>query len=92
MKIVPCWATNACDEIPYIQVSILMDNDLLVTETVATCKHTIVMIVLLVSPESAEVDYSDKIQIQKQPEFFRNLQSFFDDSTERSITYTFYCH
>ena len=38
----------------------------------------------------AELQYSGKIQIQKWPALFRNLQSFVDCSMERSIRYNFF--
>ena len=38
----------------------------------------------------AELQYSGKIQIQKWPALFRNLQNFVDCSMERSIRYNFF--
>ena len=38
----------------------------------------------------AELQYSAKIQTQKWPAFFRNLQSLVDCSMERSIKYNFF--
>ena len=49
------------------------------------CTHSVVITILLAWDVRAELQYSGKIEIQKQPALFRNPQSFVDCSMERSI-------
>ena len=53
------------------------------------CTHTVVITILKAWAVKAELQYFGKIEIQKRPALFRNLQSFVDCSIERSIRYNF---
>ena len=54
------------------------------------CTHTVVITILQAWAVRAELQYCGKIEIQKLPALFRNLQSFVDCLMERSIRYTFF--
>ena len=54
------------------------------------CTHTVVITILKAWAVKAELQYSVKIEIQKQPALFRNFQSFVDCSMERSVRYNFF--
>ena len=52
---------------------------------ICLCTHAVVITILQVWAGRAELQYSSKIQIQKRPPLFRNLQSFVNCSMKRSI-------
>ena len=52
--------------------------------------HIVVITILYPWTGRAELQYFGKIQIQKRPALFWNLQSFVDCSLERSIRYSFF--
>ena len=53
------------------------------------CTHTVVITTLKAWAVRTELQYSSKIEIQKQPALFQNPQSFIDCSMERTIRYNF---
>ena len=66
-----------------------MDNDLRITEQLSICTHTVVVTILYAWAGRAELQHYGKIQTQKWPALFRNLQGFVDCSMEMSIRYNF---
>ena len=59
----------------------------LLQKQLSICTHTLVITIFLAWAGRAELQYFGKIQSQKRPALFWNLQSFVDCSMERSKRY-----
>ena len=59
-------------------------------EQLSTLTHTIEVNLFLMWADNVKLEYPGKIQIQDQPEFFQNLQSFVECSMKMSIRYNFF--
>ena len=82
------WPTRACHEITLVMHT--NEQRFSITETIVYCTHTVMITIIQAWAVRAELQYSGKTEIQKQPELFRNPQSFVSCSMERSIRYKFF--